>query len=456
MRDMTQGPIHRHILVMAAPIAIGMLVQTLYFFVDLYFVAGLGESALAGVSAAGIVNMIIMALTQMLSVGAVSLISHAVGRKDRNEAILIFNQTIILSLLCGVITVLGGYALASFYMHALAADAATVQAGITYLYWLIPGLALQFALAAAGGALRGTGVVKPGMVVQLLTVLINILLAPVLIAGWGTGYAMGVAGAGLATSIAVAVGVLVMLYYFAKLESYVGYVKAMMRPQLSVWKRMLNIGLPAGGEFFCMFIFMAVIYAIIRDFGTAAQAGFGLGSRVMQALFLPVMAISFAIPAIAGQNFGANQAGRVRETIRKAIYLETALMAALTLLCQIQPSWFIRFFSQDEQVVAAGTQFLSIISWNFVATGIVFACSGMFQALGNTWPALISMATRVVTFALPAIWLSHQAGFKIVYVWYWSVATVALQAITSLLLLRSQLHQRLAEIAPHSAAIVPP
>lgn len=448
MRDMTQGPIHRHILVMAAPIAIGMLVQTLYFFVDLYFVAGLGESALAGVSAAGIVNMIIMALTQMLSVGAVSLISHAVGRKDRNEAILIFNQTIILSLLCGVITVLGGYALASFYMHALAADAATVQAGITYLYWLIPGLALQFALAAAGGALRGTGVVKPGMVVQLLTVLINILLAPVLIAGWGTGYAMGVAGAGLATSIAVAVGVLVMLYYFAKLESYVGYVKAMMRPQLSVWKRMLNIGLPAGGEFFCMFIFMAVIYAIIRDFGTAAQAGFGLGSRVMQALFLPVMAISFAIPAIAGQNFGANQAGRVRETIRKAIYLETALMAALTLLCQIQPSWFIRFFSQDEQVVAAGTQFLSIISWNFVATGIVFACSGMFQALGNTWPALISMATRVVTFALPAIWLSHQAGFKIVYVWYWSVATVALQAITSLLLLRSQLHQRLAEIAP--------
>lgn len=456
MRDLTQGPIHRHILVMAAPIAIGMLVQTLYFFVDLYFVSGLGESALAGVSAAGIVNMIIMALTQMLSVGAVSLISHAVGRKDRNEAILIFNQTIILSLLCGVITVLGGYSLASFYMHALAADAATVQAGITYLYWLIPGLALQFALAAAGGALRGTGVVKPGMVVQLLTVLINILLAPVLIAGWGTGYAMGVAGAGLATSIAVAVGVLVMLYYFAKLESYVSYVKAMMRPQLSVWKRMLNIGLPAGGEFFCMFIFMAVIYAIIRDFGTAAQAGFGLGSRVMQALFLPVMAISFAIPAIAGQNFGANQAVRVRETIRKAIYLETALMAALTLLCQIQPSWFIRFFSQDAQVVAAGTQFLSIISWNFVATGIVFACSGMFQALGNTWPALISMATRVVTFALPAIWLSHQAGFKIVYVWYWSVATVALQAITSLLLLRSQLHQRLAEITPHSATIVPP
>ena len=106
--------------------------------------------------------------------------------------------------------------------------------------------------------------------------------------------------------------------------------------------------------------------------------------------------------------------------------------------------------------MAAGTQFLSIISWNFVATGIVFACSGMFQALGNTWPALISMATRVVTFALPAIWLSHQAGFKIVYVWYWSVATVALQAITSLLLLRSQLHQRLAEIAPHSATKAPP
>lgn len=443
MRDLTHGPIQKHILLMAAPIGIGMLVQTLYFFVDLYFVASLGDSALAGVSAAGIVNFIVMALTQMLSVGAVTLISHAVGRKDQKEANIVFNQTIVLSTACGIVTLVGGYFFGPMYMRSLAADHATITAGTTFLNWLIPGLALQFAIAAAGGALRGTGVVKPAMVVQLLTVLINIILAPILIAGWGSGHAMGIAGAGLATSISSLVGVIVMLYYFAKLESYVGYHREQLRPHYDIWKRMLNVGLPAGAEFLFMFIFMAVIYVIIRDFGAASQAGFGLGSRVMQSLFLPVMAISFAIAPIAGQNFGAGKPQRVRETIWKAIYIESILMATLTMLCQIEPRWFVQLFTQEQEVIAVGAQFLKVISWNFVASGIVFACSGMFQALGNTWPSLISMATRVITFAVPAIWLSHQSYFEITHVWYLSVATVSVQAVLSILLLRHQLSKRL-------------
>lgn len=443
MRDLTQGSIPKHILLMAAPIGIGMLVQTLYFFVDLYFVAGLGDAALAGVSAAGILNFVVMALTQMLSVGAVTLISHAVGRKDQAEANLVFNQTIVLSTGCAAFTLIAGYAGAAWYMAGLGADAATVAAGMSFIYWLIPGLALQFALAAAGAALRGTGVVKPTMMVQMLTVLINIILAPILIAGWGTGHPMGIAGAGLATSIASLVGVLVMLYYFGKLESYVRYHPKQLRPDFGIWKRMLNVGLPAGAEFLFIFVFMAVIYAIIRDFGAAAQAGFGLGSRVMQAIFLPIMAISFAIAPIAGQNFGAQLPGRVRETVWKAIYIESTLMAILTLLCQIEPRWPVQFFSQDEEVIAIGAQFLKVISWNFVASGIIFACSGMFQALGNTWPSLISMATRVLTFAIPALYLSHQTGFEITHVWYLSVATVTLQAGISLLFLRSQLKKRL-------------
>lgn len=446
MRDLTVGSIPRHIVAMATPIAIGMLVQTLYFFVDLYFVAKLGDAALAGVSSAGIINFIVMALTQMLSVGAVTLISHAVGRKDQAEANLVFNQTIVLSTVCGFATLVAGYGLSSWYMHSLGADDATVDAGITFLHYLIPGMALQFALAAAGGALRGTGVVKPAMLAQMLTVLVNILLAPVLITGWGTGHAMGIAGAGLATSIASFVGVLIMLIYFAKMEHYVHVNAAQLRPDWAVWKRMLNIGIPAGGEFFFMFVYMAVIYSIIRDFGAAAQAGFGLGSRIMQAIFLPVMAISFAIAPIAGQNFGARLAHRVRATIWTAIMIESLPMTVLALMCQFEPRWLLQIFTDDQEVIKVASQFLRIISWNFVATGIIFACSGMFQALGNTWPSFISMATRVFTFALPALWLSHQEGFTLTQVWYLSVTTVLLQAGLSLFLVRHQLKTRLASI----------
>lgn len=443
MKDLTQGSIPKQLVGMALPVAAGMLLQTLYYMVDLYFVAKLGDAAIAGVSAAGNVMFIIFALTQMLGVGTVSLVSHAVGRKDQQDANHVFNQSVALAALCACVTLAGGYALSGTYMRLLGADAATMAAGVTFLYWFIPGLALQFALVVMGSALRGTGIVKPTMVVQALTVVLNAVLAPVLIAGWGTGVPMGVAGAGLASSISVAAGVVVLSIYFVRLEKYVGFERAQWRPRLATWKRMLNIGLPAGGEFGLLAVFTGVMYWIIRDFGAAAQAGFGIGSRIMQAVFMPAMAVAFAAAPIAGQNFGAKLAGRVRETFRSAALASCAIMAALTLLCQWQGEAMARFFTPEAEVVAVSAQFLGIISWNFVPIGLVFVCSSLFQALGNTWPSMLSTAVRLATFAVPAIWLSHRPGFQLVHAWYLSVGTVFLQAGVSLLFLRAQFRERL-------------
>ena len=443
MKDLTQGPISRHIVQMAVPMAIGMLIQTLYFLVDLYFVARLGDAAIAGVSLGGTVMYIILGLTQMLGVGTVALISHAVGRKDQADANLVFNQSIVLSAICAALTLIGGYGIGAIYVQSIGADAETTAAGISYLYCYIPGLALQFALIAMGSALRGTGIVKPTMIVQALTVMLNIVLAPILIAGWITGHPLGVAGAGLASSISVAAGVILMAIYFSRMEKYVGFHRDQWKPRFKTWKRMLSIGLPAGGEFALMFVFMAVIYSVIRDFGTVAQAGFGVGGRVMQAIFLPAMAIAFSTPAVAGQNFGAGKPERVRETFRAAVTMTSILMLCLTLLCQWNPAWFISRFTSETEVIAVGATFLRIISLNFIAQGIIFNCSGMFQALGNTWPALASTATRLSTFAAFVIWLSQRPGFRIEYVWYLSVATVAVQALISWLLLRWQMGKRL-------------
>lgn len=444
MKDLTTGSISRHIVEMAVPMAIGMLIQTLYFLVDLYFVARLGDAAIAGVSLGGTLMYVVLGLTQMLGVGTVALISHAVGRKDQADANLIFNQSIVLSVLCAALTLAGGYTLGIRYLQSVAADAATVAAGISYIHFYIPGLALQFALIAMGSALRGTGIVKPTMIVQVLTLLLNIVLAPILIAGWGTGHALGVAGAGLASSIAIAAGVLMMAIYFARMEKYVGFHGDLWRPRMQTWKRMLAIGFPAGGEFALMFVFMAVIYSVIRDFGAPAQAGFGVGGRVMQAIFLPAMAIAFSTPAVAGQNFGARKAERVHATFRDAVLMSSVVMFGLTLLCQWDPAWFISRFTSEAEVIAVGSVFLQIISLNFVAQGIIFTCSGMFQALGNTWPALASTATRLLTFVALALWLADRPGFRLEHVWYLSVATVALQAVMSWLLLRWQMRKRLA------------
>jgi putative MATE family efflux protein len=452
MKDLTQGSVLRQIVTMSIPITIGMFVQTLYVLIDLYFVGRLGDAALAGVSAAGNIMYVTMALTQMLGVGAVALLARAVGRKDRDEASLVFNQSLAMSLLCAALVLVAAYTLSPLYMHALGADAATTAMGVSYLSWYGPGLALQFAANAIGSALRGSGVVKPTMLVQMLTVLVNALLAPVLIAGWGTGHPLGVAGAGLASSIAIGTGLVMLAWYFVKNDHYVGFVAAQMRPRWAIWVRLLNIGFPSGAEFGCIFIFSAVVYSTISHFGPSAMAGYGVGARIMQAIFLPGMAIAFAVPAIAGQNMGAGAYGRVRETMVKAILLECLIMAFLTLVCKFQPAWLVTTFTTDPASAAVAREFLRVLSWNFVATGVVFVCSGLFQALGNTWPSLFSTATRLLVFTPMAIWLSQRPDFSLTQIWHLSVGTVAMQGVLSLSLLRWQWRRSMAKVAGEKKA----
>ncbi len=451
MRDLTQGSVRSHLVAMAAPMMVGMLVQTLYLMVDLYFLSGVGKEAVAGVAAAGNLSMLVIALTQMLTVGTVGLVAHAFGAKDRPRASRVFGQAALLGGACMAGTLLLGPLLAPAYMHAVSANAAIADAGVTFILWSLPGMALQFVLAVSGAVMRGAGIVKPGMVVQLATVGLNIVLAPVLVAGWGTHHPLGVAGAGLATTLSVVAGVLMIARYLHQLRDVVGFSPALLRPDRALLARMLAMGVPAGGEFLMMVGLNSAIYAIIRGFGADAQAGFGIGARVMQALFMPSLAISFAIPAVAGQNVGARLQARIGETLRQALVLEFAVMAVIVATCQLWAAVPIGWFTDDPAAARVGTDFLQTISWNFFAIGVVLACSGMFQALGNTLPALASSATRLVTFVLAALWLSGRPGFRLVDVWHLSVASVYVQAAVSLLLVRRQLGLRRRSTPPRAA-----
>src|SRR6266550_4210037 len=230
MKDMTTGSVTRHLLHMSAFLAVSMVVQTLYLLADLYWVGHLGKEAIAAVGLAGNMTMIVLALTQMLGVGTTTLIAQAAGRKDQTRAELVFNQSFVMSILIALALGVVGFLLRPAYCEWLSADAATANLAKAYLLWFLPGLLLQFPLVALGSALRATGIIKPAVGFQVLSV----------------------------------------------------------------------------------FVYIVLVYVIIRGFGPEAQAGFGIGARVMQALFLPVVALSFALAPVVGQNFGGRRADRVR------------------------------------------------------------------------------------------------------------------------------------------------
>src|SRR5438477_502705 len=311
MKDLTTGSVTRHLLHMSAFLAMSMVVQTLYLLADLYWVGHLGKEAIAAVGVAGNITMIVLALTQMLGVGTTTLISQAAGRKDQPHAELAFNQSFVMSIVIALALGVVGFILRPAYCDWLSADAETATLAKAYLLWFLPGLLLQFPLVALGSALRATGIIKPAVGFQVLSVFLNIVLAPLLIFGIGPWPKLGVTGAALATFISILVADVLIVIYFERKYHYLRFRFPLFKPQPKVWGGMLRIGVPAGTEFVLIFVYIMLVYAIIRGFGPAAQAGFGIGARVMQALFFQVIGntlpplfssmtrlILFALPAV--------------------------------------------------------------------------------------------------------------------------------------------------------------
>ena len=452
MNDLTKGSLARHLFATGGFMLFTMVFQTLYFLADLYWMGRLGKEAVAAVGVAGNLTFVVLALTQMLGVGTTTLVAHAAGRQDPDGARRVFNQAQSMSLVAGALFLVAGLALTPRYAAGFSADAATAALVRQFLWWFVPAMALQFALVAVSSALRGLGDFKPGMIVGSGTVVLNMALAPVLIFGWGTGHPLGVAGAAVASLVAIAVGVAWLYVYAARPGSVLRVRGAEMRPEAATWKRLLGIGLPAGVEFALIAVNMAVVYVVSQPFGAAAQAGFGIGQRVGQSGFMPIVALGFAVAPVAGQNFGAGLTDRVKATFYLGAKLSLAGTAGFVLLCQLFPVALIRAFSTDPAVVSVGEEYLRIASWSYLAAGLVFVTSSMFQAMGNTKPSLVASFVRLLVVAIPAVVMSTWPGFHLAWVWYLTVASVTLQLALSLWMLNREFRVRL---APAGAVAAP-
>src|SRR5207247_6146740 len=167
-----------------------------------------------------------------------------------------FNQSFVMSIVIALALGVVGFLLRPAYCEWLSADTATATLAKPYLFWFLPGLLLQFPLVAPGSALRATGIVKPAVGFQVLSVLLNIILAPLLIFGIGPWPSLGVTGAALATFISILIADVLIVIYFEKKYHYLRFRFPLFRPRLKIWTKMLQIGVPAGTEVVLLFVFI--------------------------------------------------------------------------------------------------------------------------------------------------------------------------------------------------------
>jgi Na+-driven multidrug efflux pump len=156
------------------------------------------------------------------------------------------------------------------------------------------------------------------------------------------------------------------------------------------------------------------------------------------------------VAPVAGQNFGAGKGQRVKDTYKDAALMAAAAMIAFGVACHAAPTALIGIFSNDPAVIAVGDEYLRIVSWNYVASGLIFVNSSMFQAMGNTIPSLVTSAARVFVIIIPAVFMARMQGFQLRWIWYLSVGAVLVQLALSLWLLRREFERRL-DLEPISA-----
>jgi len=445
MKDLTTGPIRGHLLRTSAFMLASMLVQTAYSLIDLYWVGHLGKDAVAAVTISNNLMLAVMSLTQILSVGTGALVAQAAGRKDEVEMRLLFNQALLLALLLGLLFAGVTFALREHYSLLLASDTNTAQLAVRFLTFFVPALGLQFSLMTMSSALRGIGDMRTAVIAQAVTIVINIALAPILIFGWLTGVPLGITGAALATLIAVVTGVGGLLFHIARKGQCFDMHLRSWRPRPPVWARLSVVGLPSGAEFALLALYMTFVMRVIRPFGASAQAAFGIGQRWLQTGMMPPMAIALAASAIAGQNFGAEKFGRVRETFVQSLIGCMISVGLFFILFQTLPHVLFGAFTREPAVFEFGEEYLGIISWNLIATGVVFACFGIFSGIGNTVPSLLGSAVRITLIVIPTWVLSRRQGFQAHWIWEFSATATVVQMLINLWFLRREFAGRLAE-----------
>ncbi len=451
MKDLTQGRIETHLARMSGAILLNMLAGNLFALANLYWLGRLGPEAQAAVTLAGFPMMLLFTLMPVLSMGSGILIAQSVGAKDRARADRIFNEafgaTLLFMLAFGAIAWIERDA----FGRLLTADPRAAELISVYFRWFIPSIVVQLPLYIIAGALEFTGNVRIGAIAQTATVALNALLTPVLMFGWLGLPALGVAGTGLAAFLACGAVMLGLLAYFQRRSAYLTLQPAIWCSRPRELRTALKIGLPTGIESGVLALYLLAIALILRPFGAADQAAFGVGQRVLQAALLPLMALSSAICVIVGQSHGAGLSDRVREVLRRGLRLAMIVAPLLLLALELGAPRILAAFTDDAEVRVAGIRLLRIAAIAVLPSAAAYVIFAVLSGQGNTRASLFTQLAHAGLVVAAALLLSRLPGFRPTWLWIAMSAAGFVQAGMAAFFLRRHARRRDGAAAPLAA-----
>ncbi|MBU0667958.1 MATE family efflux transporter, partial [Patescibacteria group bacterium] len=369
--DFTQGPIVKSLVTLAIPIVFANILQTAYQLVDTFWVGRLGADAVAAVSLSFPIIFLMISMGGGLAIAGTIMVSQYKGQGHLEKVDYVSAQTLFIMFFISVIVTVLGYNIAEPVMKLMGAGPDVLPQAVSYLQISFLGMIFVFGYFVFQSLMRGVGDVKTPLYIVLATVILNLLLDPLFILGWGPIPAYGVMGAAIATvgtqGVATIIGT--ALLFSGKYGIHIKIKN--FRLDFQLMKKMIGLGLPASIEQSTRALGMAIMTFLVASFGTISVAAYGIGGRVLSFIIIPTVGLSMATSTLVGQNIGAGKIDRAEKITRKSSIISFVTLTAIGIVLFIFSSQITAaFIPDDPQVIASSSLFIKIMAFTFGFIGL--------------------------------------------------------------------------------------
>lgn len=419
--DLTEGNIPRHLLRFSIPMLLGNLIQIGYSVVNTIWVGHLvGENA---VGASG-VSMPIMFVTIGLAIGLTMattiLVAQYFGARDYKMLGRVVNSSFSLVLVIGAaLTVLGVFG-GDYVLRFMKAPPENFAMASSYLKISFFGTILMFMSFLIGSILRGIGDTITPTTFMAIGVVLNAVLDPFFIGGFGPFASHGLDGAAYATILSQTVSLVVSLIYLNRKNHVIAFSFRKLVFDKRIILLIFKIGLPAIVQQTLVSLAHMLVLSIVNSFGAAATNALGAVARIDMFAFMPAMSMSAAVSTLTGQNIGARKPERIRAVFGWGMTMTSIITVAISLMAVLFSGPILRAFGLggDPQVMEIGGSYLHIVGACYVCVGVMFVCGGVTNGSGHT---MVTMAFSILAFwliRLPSAWYLAGTRLGVRGVWY--------------------------------------
>ncbi len=397
---MTTGPMTRHLLAVAWPVSVSFLVQTLYNLIDAFWLGKLGKTALVAPTITMNIVFVGIALAMGLGQAGTTLVSQYKGAGRPGAMGRAAGQSLLLQMIAGSLFAALGLLFAAPLLRLLQTPSDAFGESLVYLRWILTGVPLMFLFHTYQSIFFGLGDTVGPMRVNIISVVVNVILDPILIFGWGPIPALGVAGAAVATVLARGLASLLAMRELLFGRGF-RIRAADLRWDPAMLAKLLRVGLPLSVGQTATSLGFTLLIGIVNGFGSSVTAAFGVGHRVIMMVSVPAMALGQANATAVGQNLGAGFAERASLSVRRSAVLITAVLLPLTTLTFFFGGDLTHWFINDPEVVAYGRDLFRITSFSVFAFSLILVLFGAFQGAGKTIPVMVVNTGRLWGVRIP-------------------------------------------------------